>query len=684
MEQLYFKRVSPESVGISSENIINMISDLQREVRANVHSLMVIKDGYVIAEMAAPGYSVNVAHLAYSMSKSLTGIAVGLAIDEGKLELSERLCDILPEYEYTDIRFENITVENLLSMQSGVPFAEFGSVTESEWTKAFFEGTLLFDPGEKFAYNSMNSYMLARIIERKYQVSLTEFLRPRIFEPLKITNYLWEIGPEGIEKGGWGLYMSAESWAKIAIMMLDGGVFEGKQILSRKFIEMATQRYSTGKRDEGDFDYGYHLWVNKKGDDYLFNGMLGQNVWICPKNNLIVSVNAGNNELFQESPAMSIIRRHLNKELMPKRTFGIFDYQLLKKYQKEFFLERGFVKLHTQRHQTLSFLNKKANELEAWEELCGSWLFPKSSVSILPLFVSVMQNNFSGGIEKVTFKIENSKLYFTSTEGNKDYTLEIGIGEIKTSLLDFNGERYIVSAIGEAITDKDGGTVYRIQLIFPELPNTRMIKISYHANDMLDFEFDELPNQKIAEKYIDTFDSMAGIMRLVFAALNRYLGEGFIDRTLLNTFNPTLTTINEESGYRDIFVEDDERANEDKIERMKLVSSIIEMINKESDDAEKAEGGEKGGFFKSIFNRIRGKKSTQDESGIFVDNAYIINEDYGFDSEDTAPVIPKSDSLKGEKNLSKEAEATEKNATQDIRMTDTAAQSDSAAVSNEE
>ncbi len=631
-ETPYFKRVSPESVGISSKNIINMIFDLEEEIRANVHSLMVIKDGCVIAEMAAPGYSVNTSHLAYSMSKSLTGIAIGIAKDEGKLRLDERLCDVLPEYEYTDPRFADITIEHLLTMQSGVAFAELGSVSESEWTKAYFEGMLSFEPGQSFAYNSMNSYMLARIIERKYGVSLTEFLRPRIFEPLKITNYHWEVGPEGIEKGGWGLYMSAESWAKIGLMLLDGGVFEDKRILSEDFILKASERHSFGKREEGDFDYGYHLWVNKKKSDILFNGMLGQNVWICPKNNIIVSLNAGNNELFQESPAMAIIRKHLDTELIPRGTFGIFDYRLLKRYQRDFFLERGFVRLPKQSSVSFDILGKRVPPIRDWERICGSWIFANNNLSIMPLFVRVMQNNFLGGIEKISFKTENSELYFTFTEGNKDYTLKIGLGKIESTVLDINGEKYLISAIGAKDTDQTGCEVYKISFIFPELPNTRMLKISLVENDVMRFEFSELPNQKIAEKYIDTFESAEGITRIVFAALNRYLGEGFIERTLKETFNPTLSAVNADSPYTDIFLEGARRRQEDMAERMRLISSVIERVThqaEEVEDTEKAEQSteDKGGFIKSLINRIRKKGAVRADAEAAQDMADILAKD---------------------------------------------------------
>jgi CubicO group peptidase (beta-lactamase class C family) len=112
-----------------------------------------------------------------------------------------------------------MTVRHLLTMSSGVGFSEAGSVTEYEWTKAFFDGRLSFAPGDNFAYNSMNSYILAKIVVRRTGLSLTDFINTRIFRPMGITNFFLEKGPEGVEKGGWGVHLSAESWAKLGIMM---------------------------------------------------------------------------------------------------------------------------------------------------------------------------------------------------------------------------------------------------------------------------------------------------------------------------------------------------------------------------------------------------------------------------------------------------------------------------------
>ena len=119
-----------------------------------------------------------------------------------------------------------------------------------------------------------------------------------------IRSYLWEKGPEGCEKGGWGLYMSPESWARVGIMMMQGGVFMGRRILPEEWVRESTAEKAIVPEINGNFNYGYHLWVSRNGSEILFNGMLGQNVWLCPGNNIMVVMTGGNNEIFQQSSAL--------------------------------------------------------------------------------------------------------------------------------------------------------------------------------------------------------------------------------------------------------------------------------------------------------------------------------------------------------------------------------------------
>ncbi len=576
LELKYFRRTSPERRGVSSKRIYNMLTELESNERANVHNLMVLRDGEVISECSAPGYNVNIRHLSHSMSKTLTGMAIGILIGDGRLSLDRRLADIFPEYRFTDSRFENITVHHLLSMSTGVPFSEVGSVTENEWTRAFFESKLSFAPGTNFAYNSMNSYMLARIVVRITGMSLMSFMTERIFRPLEITNVFWEIGPEGIEKGGWGVHLSAESWAKLGVMMISGGVFEGRRILPKEWVTRSTTTQMQAHESAGGFNYGYQLWVSRENDEFLFNGMLGQNVWVCPHNNIVVVANCENNELFQKSAVIEIIQKYLSPEL-DGESYVPGASMALREKEKSFFVSRLKVHPAPEKRGLLHRigLRYKTPFIREWSGVLGTYTFPANNHGIMPLFIRAMQNNYTGGIESVCFEREGEALYMTSREGGVNYTLEIGLYEYKRTVLNFNGEKYIVSALGEATADRDGHRTYKISLILPEMPNSRLISVSFSADGRLMFRMEENPNSKLAEPIVEGIYTTNPKLAFAVKLLERRLGDRFLNRKLDDVFAPTLIGANVRSDHYTDIVADEKARAEEASRQVGAISALI-------------------------------------------------------------------------------------------------------------
>lgn len=564
IETKYFNRTTPERRGISSERIYKMLSALEEEPRANLHNLLIIKDGEVISECSHPGYDVNIRHLAHSMSKTLTGMAIGILVDEKVLDLDRRITDIFPEYEYTDKRFADMTVRHLMTMSSGVPFSEVGSVTESEWTRAFFESRLNFTPGSTFAYNSMNSYILAKTVVRLSGMSLMDFIGERIFRPLGIRNAFWEVGPEGVEKGGWGVYLSAESWAKLGVMMLNFGSFEGRRILSEKWVGESITTQIKVSETAGDFNYGYQLWVHRENGQFLFNGMLGQNVWICPKNNIVVVANCENNELFQKSAVLDIIQRYLGESITGE-AYSRGALALLRDKEKHFFEKRHWIRPKPVK-KGITYrlgLRRRTPFDSRWSRLLGTYTFAPNNQGILPLFIRAMQNNYSGGIESVTFEREGEHLFFTSHEGDTDYRLEVGIYDFKNTVLNFNGEKYIVRAVGEATEDEDRHPIFKLELIFPEMPNSRKMQFSFGENGRLIFRMTENPNERIAEPLIESIYTTNPKFAFAVKMLERRLGDRFIIRKLQGLFSPTLIGANTKAEeYSDIVANERARAEE--------------------------------------------------------------------------------------------------------------------------
>ncbi len=585
-EEQYFRRERPEKHGVSSYRLYRMLTELESEKRANIHNIMVIKDSALILEASAPGYGTNIRHLSHSMSKTVIGMAIGFLVDEGKLDTGMHICEIFPEYSYTDERFSKITVEHLLTMTSAVTHREESSVIESEWTRDFFSARLNSTPGTDFLYNSMNSYILAKIVEKLSGEGVTDFLKPRLFKPLKISNVLWERGPEGVEKGGWGLHLSLESWCKLGYMMMCGGAFDGKQILSKKWVNESTSTHVATEENYGDFNYGYQIWTGRTGSgDFLFNGMLGQNVWVSPKDKLIVAINSENNELFQQSPALAVVRKYLvaAKLSSPHEKNG---YAMLAKKEKRFFETRRAV-TPLKKHRGLKYLLGFADPQpfdERFADILGEYSLPDNNNSLLPTFIRVMQNNYPGGIESLSIEREDSVIALTSTEGGEKKLIKAGLYSYIDNTVSFKEEPYIIRAMAEAKRREDGKMIYKISLIYPEMPNSLLITIKKKDRDTISVKLAETPNQNLTFPLIET--ALAANKKLAFIAslIEKRFGSEFISERLKDVFEPTLTAIRKNSERHDTRLFELQRENGEKTFSMKILTSLIASFTKGVDD----------------------------------------------------------------------------------------------------
>lgn len=593
-ETKYFKRVVPEKHGISSKRIYNMLCELEDEKRANIHNLMILCDGEVIAECSKDGYEINTWHLSHSMSKTVTGIAVGFLFDDGLIDLDLKVSELFPEVKYSDKRFADITVRMLLAMTAGVSFNEAGAVTETKWTEAFFGSSIKFAPGTKFAYNSMNSYILARIVEKLSGSRFLDYVDSRLFAPLGIENYFWEKGPEGIEKGGWGLYMSAESWAKVGYMMLCGGVFGDKRILSEEWLSQSVKAHAIPPKSTGDFNYGYQLWVGRSCDEILFNGMLGQNVWICPKNKIVAVVFSGNNELFQDSPTIDIIRRHLSSEIEDQ--LDKEDLKVLSRKEICFFDSRRWVTPLERRHGLFYWLGIKSKTPfdERFTSLIGTYAFGNNDVGFLPLFIGAMQNNLDTNIKEIRFERFEDDLHMIIKESEEEYRIGIGFYGYKENIMDFRGEKYIVKAMASAFVNEEGEGEYRIEFLYPELPNTRMLKITHISDGVIRLAFTEVPNNKIIDNILTRATSESTALGFIMDLIERRLGEGVVNKKVEKTFSPVLIGANiNYPGYERVIEEENAKSAYESFS-VKLLRSIVDKFFKEDKSEAKAEARSEG------------------------------------------------------------------------------------------
>lgn len=603
-----------KSFTLSPKRLCSMISALEEERRANIHSITVVKDGLLMLDASHPGYSSDMPHLSHSMSKTLTGLALGMLWDEGKIDLDTPILSYFPEITPADKRFHSITVRHLLSMTAGVSFGEVGVASEENWIEGFFGSSVKFTPGEEFLYNSMNSFILAVIITKIIGKSLDSFIYERLLTPLGIKSFLWEKSRDGYSKGGFGVYMSCEAWARVGVMLLNRGEYEGRRIISEEWIELATRVHGVPPLDTGAFNYGYHVWCGRENDEILISGMLGQNVWICPKNNIVVSINSGNNELFQESPALTIIRAYLGQDLSsdaPAEYRGIYELRIR---ERDFFKGRHWIRpLKKQSGLSYALRLRSATPFdESFNRILGEYAFPENNhQGILPLFLSVMQSCYLGGIERLAIERRGDGLFFRFTEGGVPYEFEAGLYEFKKTVIKVQEDSYILSAMAEAIEDEDRRPIYKLELVFPELPNSKMIKLHMDTGRLI-MRISETPNQKIAESYIGRI-AESPTLSFAIGLIEKKLGAGYIERKLTSVFNPTLHGISTSRiGYEKIIEDENRIAREARENSTKLLSAFMSRFIQDEAIPEAATEKKEGGFFKRAILNLFTRRSRND------------------------------------------------------------------------
>lgn len=576
-EERFFHRTVPEKKGISSLRLYNMLSELENENRSNVHSLMVLCGGEVICECSSYGYSVNEWHISHSMSKTVTGMVIGCLIDREKLALNTKIVDIFPEISFRDRRFSSITISHLLSMSSGVDFYESGAVTETDWTKEFFSSAVRFAPGSSFSYNSMNSYLLSRIAERVSQESFCTLADRLIFSPLGIKNYLWEKSPEGTGKGGWGLYMSAESWAKVGTLILYDGCFMGRRVFSKRWARLSSKIKAAAKEENGGFDYAYQMWSARGEREVLFNGMLGQNLLICPKNDIIAVMTCGNNEFFQSSPTLEIFRKYLCGRIDDDLSYRPIKTLLQK--EKNFFSSRRTVRPLRAREGLLVGIGLKPREPfdSLWESVLGDYRLAQNRTSLIPLVIRVMQNYGLSSISEISLSRKGEGLIMEINEGEWSYRIPVGLYGYKESVISYREEKYVIRATARAVTAGDE-TEYKIEIIFPETASTRYIFLKREGKEGWNFCFSESPDTRLVENILQRYRKTSPIISFVMDMLERRIGKEEMKKFIRKAVNPSVFAVSKSSMDCEKIIEENNKSATSESATTKIVKAVIDRF----------------------------------------------------------------------------------------------------------
>ncbi|HEX2619189.1 MAG TPA: serine hydrolase [Phototrophicaceae bacterium] len=290
---------TPESQGIASSTILKFVEAVERQIH-EFHSFILVRHGKIVAEgWWSPCRREN-PHMLFSLSKSFTSTAVGMAIAEGYFSLDDTVLSFFPDEAPAEVNehLAAMQVRHLLSMSTG--HAEDTTPTmidksDGVWTKGFFTVPVLHKPGTHFLYNTGATYMLSAIIQKTTGQNLIDFLEPRLFQPLNIENPTWEISPQGIHTGGFGLSIKTEDIAKFGQFYLQKGMWSDTRLISEAWVNEATSaQVSNGTDPKSDWaqGYGYQFW-RCKHNNYRGDGAFGQYCIVMPEQDAVLAITAG-------------------------------------------------------------------------------------------------------------------------------------------------------------------------------------------------------------------------------------------------------------------------------------------------------------------------------------------------------------------------------------------------------
>ena len=304
---------TPDSVAKAMEGFFQTAADDSMDI----HSVMIVKDGSVIySHWQSEGVD-SVPHVLHSVSKTFTATAVGLAIADGKMALTNKVVDYFPDKLPAEVseNLKAMTVRDLLTMSCGhdeEPSARNANA-EQDWVTAFLAHPVVHEPGTFYLYNSLGTYMLSAIVQQVTGEKVVDYLTPRLFEPLHIDKPRWEESPQGINCGGWGLYLKTEDLAKMGQLLLQKGEWNGKQLIpadwvaemSKKQVESinpgtrmedAEAKGMTKETSDWMQGYGYQMWRCRPGC-FRADGARGQYIIVVPDKNAVIAITSNVEDL---------------------------------------------------------------------------------------------------------------------------------------------------------------------------------------------------------------------------------------------------------------------------------------------------------------------------------------------------------------------------------------------------
>ena len=506
------ERTTPEAQGVPSEWLTAFYEAMSEKTLAS-HGIMVARHGKIIASGAFKPYKEWIWHISHSMCKSITGLAAGIAIDEGYFSLEDSIYDIFPEESKWQemMRRRGICVRDLLTMSTGAAFNELSSVTEDKWVEGFIRSPEIFAPGEDFAYNSTNTFMISAIIQKTTGMKMLDYLNEKLFHPMGIYDLYWEENPEGINKGGWGLSLWIEDMVKLGILCLNRGNWKGKQLVPEYWIDEACRKQIDTPEAMNRYGYGYQFWMCRRPGAFQFNGMLGQNIVIIPDRDIVIAATGGSACLFPEGKAMDILMKYFGEDDAPfsdgplpengealqklNHTLEHLSFSGAAPAVRKIYQHKWRFKGPTMvMRPTPSRWGRMVSGIpKVMERVVGKvYEMEENTASVVPLMLQMIHNNYSMGMKGFRFTIRKDGLWLETREGDTVHRIKIGFEEPAYSSVRLNGEHYMVGSTGAVREDEDGNPVLCLMLSYVETTSTAVLKFFLDAEEIL-VKFDELP-----------------------------------------------------------------------------------------------------------------------------------------------------------------------------------------------
>lgn len=292
-------RSAPEAQGIPSAAVMAFLAAVE-QAACGLHSFMLLRHGHVVAEGWWAPYRPEAPHMLFSLSKSFTSTAIGLAVAEGRLTVDDPVLSFFPAEapRRPSANLAAMRVRHLLTMTTGHDHdttAYLWRRRDGDWASAFLARPVAHEPGTYFLYNTGASYMLSAIVQRVTGQTLLEYLRPRLFEPLGIAHPAWETCPRGVNTGGFGLSVTTEDIARFGQLYLQQGAWQGRQLIPASWVAAASARQTANDANTNpDWrqGYGYQFW-RCRHDAYRGDGAFGQFCIVLPAQDAVIAMTAG-------------------------------------------------------------------------------------------------------------------------------------------------------------------------------------------------------------------------------------------------------------------------------------------------------------------------------------------------------------------------------------------------------